>query len=179
MFWDVSAVTPTTACKIRLRNACKNKTRLWPFCFGAVLASFRSQMHHLRIQLDPFRTLKVHGDSVNQGLYIPLRMWGENVFIFNEKQHRTLAFLFRDGLGLFRSQMHPLGIKLDPFRILKIHFECVFQCLYLTPAFAVESVSFCNAKTAQDAGQFFVLHFWPLFVPKCTFSRSNLTHLTL
>ena len=137
LFCGVSAVTPTTACTIRPRNACKNTTGPWPFCFGAGVGPFRSQMHHLGIQLDPFRALKVHVDSVFQGLYLPLRMWGEHMCIFNAKTAQDAGHFFRGGFGPFRFQMHLLGIKLDPFTTIEVHFECVVQCLYLThPAFS-------------------------------------------
>ena len=41
------------------------------------------KMQFLGVELDPFMTLKVHFDHVFQCLCLPLRVWGEHVFIFS------------------------------------------------------------------------------------------------
>ena len=66
--------------------------------------------------------------------------------------------------------MHLLGVELDPFRTLKVHFDSVFQRLRLPLHAWGEHVFMFSAKTAQDARQFLGWAvFVPLFVSKCTF----------
>ena len=135
-------------------------------------------MHLFKVELDPFKTLTVHFVCLFQGLYLTLAFAVSMCPFSVLKQHRTLAnFLLLHFWPLFRSQMHLLGVERDPFRTLKVHFDCLFQGLYPTPAFAVRVCPFLMLKQHRTLANFLVLRFWPLFVPKCTFPGSNLTHL--
>ena len=137
----------------------------------AVLAPFSLiKIHLLGVELDTFRTLKVHFDSAFQGLCLPLRVWGTCFHFQGWRQHRTLANFYFCGYGPFRFKMHFLGVELDPFRTQTVHFDSVFS----HSEFGVNMCSVSVQKTGQDAGQFL---FWPLFVSKCTFYVSNLTHV--
>ena len=99
----------------------KDNTGCWPIFVFAVLASFRFKMHFLGVELDPFRTLKVHFDSVFQRLCLPLRVWGEHVFSFSAKNRTGCWPVFVLAvLALFRFKMHLLGVELDPCRTLKV-----------------------------------------------------------
>ena len=71
----------------------------------AVLAPFSLiNIHLLGAELDTFRTLKVHFDSVFQGLVLPLRVWGTCVHFQCERQHRMLANFGFCGFGPFSFQ---------------------------------------------------------------------------
>ena len=63
----------------------KQHRTLANFLSGGFGLPFRFKMHLFGVELDSFKTLKVHFDSVFQHSRLPLHAWGEHVFMFSAK----------------------------------------------------------------------------------------------
>ena len=67
---------------------------------GGFGVPFRFNMHLLGGEIDEFRTLEVHFDSVFQRWCLPLHVWGEHVFIFSAKISQDTRQFLGVGFGL-------------------------------------------------------------------------------
>ena len=88
------------------------------------------------------------------------RVCGESVSIFSAKTAQDARQFFGVALLVpFRSQMHLSGVKLDPFKTLKVHFDSALQSLWLSLPHSLGSVCVCVCpfsalKTALDTWDF-------------------------
>ena len=77
---------------------------------------FGFQMHLLGVKLDSFRTLESSGAPMSSAV------WFLGLQMYSKTAQDARQFFVRRFWGPFGFQMHLLGVKLDPFRTLKVQW---------------------------------------------------------